>query len=197
MTTSNPNRDETIKELKRLKSEASYDAMLDLAQKATGSFPDDAKMWDLLHYAQAHYVNEKLESQIVKQLEEKKDYASLATIYLKLLTIFPDSGHLKKLLKKTRQKIQKGHENEMKTFYENAEIKIKEMIQKGEYESAIEASYEILNEEPENKTFSRLLVRAEDLLDDQMNKELEKVYSEIIPALRAEYKAHPDQFIRI
>ncbi len=101
------------------------------------------------------------------------------------------------IIKKTRKKIQEGHENEMKTFYQNAEAKIKEMIQKGEYEGAIDASYEILGQEPENKTFSRLLVHAENLLDHQMNSELEKYYEEVLPALKAEYKERQDRFIKI
>lgn len=197
MATLNPKREETINELKRLKSEGSYDAMLALAQKAALAFPYETKIWNLLHYAQGHYVNEKIESQIVKQLEEKNDYTSLVQIYLKLLTIFPESKQVKKMLQKSRKKIQEGRENEMKTYYENAKTKIEEMIKKGDYESAIQASYEILEEGTEDKAFPRLLVRAEDLLDRQMNQELERIYQEMLPALMAEYKEHKDQFIRI
>ncbi len=197
MATPNPTRDETIKELKRLKSEGSYDAMLATAQKATMAYTEDAKIWELLHYAQAHYVNEKLKSQIVMQLEEKEDYVSLAQVYLKLLSIFPESKHLKKSLQKARKKIQEGHETETQTYYRNAKKQIEEMIQKTNYEAAIQASFEILDQDSENKTFLRLLAHAESLLDEQMNKELEKYYQEVLPALKAEYKEHKDKFITI
>lgn len=197
MATPTPNRDEILKELKRYKSEKNYDGMLSLAQYAVMNFPEDSKIWDFLHFAQAHYVNEKLESQIVKQLEERKDWNALAQVYQKLLTIFPESHHLKKLLKKTHILIQKGHEAELRAFYENAGKKVEDLIETGDFESAIAACYEMLSQEPENKHFIRLLVRAQARLDDQMNRELEEYYKEVIPALRMEYKQHKEDFIRI
>jgi len=197
MATPNPTQNELLQTLKQAKSEKNYDAMLAAAQQAVSAFPNENKFWDHLHFAQAHYVNAKLESEVVKQLEEKKDYNALASVYLKLLTIFPESKQLIKLLKKTREKIQEAHKNELKAYYTNAQNQIEGFMKEKNFEHAVEACHEILDSEPGNKPFIKLLVRAEDGLDEQMNQALELYFKEALPTLKAEYTQNKDQFVRI
>lgn len=197
MATQNPQIDATLKELKRLKSEKNFDQLLLNATQAVEQYPTEAKFLDFLHYAQEHYVKEKLDSQIVDQLVEKKDYPALAAVYQKLLTILPESHDLQKRLKKVRGKIQETHKDEVKAYYTQAQTRIADMIQKGEYENAVAACNEILEQDPENKTFVKLLVKADGLLDKEMDKLLELYYKDVIPALYEEYETKQDQFIKI
>lgn len=193
----NPQIDALLKELKGLKSQKNFDQLLLASTQAVEQYPTEAKFLDFLHYAQEHYVKEKLDSQIVDQLVEKKDYPALAAVYQKLLTVLPDSRDLQKRLQKTRQKIQEGHKDELKTYYAQAQTRIADMIQKGEYENAVAACHEILEQDPENKTFLKLLVHADSLLDKEMNQLLELYYKDTIPALYKEYESKQDRFIKI
>lgn len=184
-------------EIKRHKSDKNYDALLLTAQRAVQTFPNEQSFWNALHYAQSHYVEKKLESQIVKQLEGKGDYLSLMAVYQKLLTIFPESKKLHKLLKKLRVKIQEAHKTEVKNFYSQAKKQIEELIQKGEYENAKTACWEILEDEPENKDFVQLLLKASQALDHKMDAELELYFKTTFSNNQREYQEHQDQFIRI
>ena len=197
MASQNPQIDALLKELKDLKSQKNFDQLLLRSHEALEAYPDESKFMVFLHYAQENYVKEKLDSQIVDQLIEKKDYAALAAVYQKLLTILPDSRDLKHRLQKARLKIQEAHKDELKTFYANAAAHIQELTQKGEYENAVNACHEILEQDPENKTFIRLLVKADNLLDKEMNKLLELYYKDTIPALYKEYETRQDNFIKI
>jgi vacuolar-type H+-ATPase subunit E/Vma4 len=197
MATQYPSRDEYLKQLKDLKAEKNFDPLLACAQEAVAAYPEDKKIRHFLHYAQEHYVHEKLDSQIVEQLQEKEDYTSLTTVYQKLLTIFPESKDLQKRLKQARQKLAEAHHDQMQNYYISAEKQIREMLARRDYENASTACNEILEQEPENKVFIRLLVKAEAGLEKQMNEVLELYYKEVLPMLREEYKEHKDQFIRI
>ncbi|MEK9160271.1 MAG: hypothetical protein AAB383_06115 [Patescibacteria group bacterium] len=197
MASQNPQIDALLKELKSLKSAKNFDQLLLRSQEALMAFPDEADFLDYLHYAQEHYVKDKLDSQIVDQLIEKKDYAALAAVYQKLLTILPDSRDLKHRLQKARVKIQEAHRDELKTFYANAEKQIKAMVLNGQYESAVTACHEILEQDPENKTFIHLLVKADTLLEKEMNDLLEIYYKETLPVLYKEYDAKHEHFIKI
>lgn len=197
MASQNPQIDALLKELKDLKSQKNFDQLLLRSHEALEAHPEESKFMDFLHYAQEHYVKEKLDSQIVDQLIEKKDYAALVAVYQKLLTILPDSRDLKHRLQKARLKIQEVHKDELKTYYANAALHIQELTQKGEYENAVNACHEILEQDPENKTFIRLLVKADNLLDKEMNQLLELYYKDTIPVLYKEYETKQDQFIKI
>lgn len=197
MATQNPQIDALLKELKGLKSQKNFDQLLLTATQAVEQYPTEAKFLDFLHYAQEHYVKQKLDSQIVDQLVEKKDYPALAAVYQKLLTILPESHDLQKRLKKVREKIQETHKDEVKTYYTQAQGRITEMIQKGEYENAVAACHEILEQDPMNKTFVKLLVKADGLLDKEMDKLLELYYKDTLPALREEYKERKADFITL
>ena len=197
MATQNPQIDALLKELKRLKSEKNFDQLLLNATQAVDHYPTDAKFFDFLHYAQEHYVKEKLDSQIVDQLLEKKDYPALAAVYQKLLTVLPDSRDLQKRLQKTRKKIQETHKDEVKLYYAQAQTRITDMIQKGEYENAVAACHEILEQDPGNKTFIHLLVKTDGLLDKEMDKLLELYYKDVMPGLEKEYKERKEEFITL
>jgi len=195
MATQNPQIGALLKELKQLKAGKNFDQLLLAATQAVERYPGEVRFLDFLHYAQEHYVKEKLDSQIVDQLVEKKDYPALAAVYQKLLTILPESRDLQKRLKKVRQKIREMHKDEVKTYYTEAQKRIEEMIQKGEYENATAACREVLEEDPENKTFVNLLVKSDSLLDKEMDGLLELYYKDVLPALREEYKANKEEFI--
>jgi len=197
MASQNPQIDAILKELKYLKSQKDFDQLLLHAHTALDMFPEEVRFLDYLHYAQEHYVKQKLDSQIVDQLIEKKDYAALAAVYQKLLTILPDSRDLKHRLQKTREKIQEAHQDELKSFYANAAAHIQELMKENKFEDAISACHEILEQNPENKTFINLLVKADKLMDKEMNKLLDLYYKDAIPMLYKEYATDHDQFIKI
>lgn len=183
--------------MKRLKSERNYDALLLKAQEASLAYPQEARFWAMLHYAQVHYVKEKLKSSMLSQLEEKKDYRTLIQVYQKLLSIFPESKEIHRLLCKARKKIEKTEQAELMDFYNKAEQQIHEMIKKEEYEKALAATYEILASDPKNKRFIRLLLEADEKLNDQMDKELEIYFKKSKTSLKEEYTRDRSKFIRV
>ncbi len=197
MATQNPDTDSLLKELKSLKSQKDFDGLLAKAQEAVTFDNEEPRFLKFLHYAQEHYVKSKLDSQIVEQLEEKQDYAALAAVYLKLLTILPNSKDLKKRLKRAQDKIAQKHEAETKQFYVTAEEQVRALITAGQYEDAVAACHEILDQEPDRKHFIALLAKADALLEKQMNAALELYYKDAIPALYKEYETAPDNFIKI
>lgn len=197
MATQIPTDEEFLKELKRLKSEGNFDQLLYRAGLAVEHYPENTRFLKFLHYAQEHYVKAKCDSQIVEQLEKKKDYTALAAVYQKLLTILPDSNDLKKRLRRAQEKIHEAHEAETKQFYSSAEDQIRTMLHQGDYESAVSACHEILNQEPENKSFIHLLAKADTMLEKQMNEALALYYKEAIPALYEDYELEHDNFIKI
>lgn len=197
MATQIPTDEDLLKELKRLKSEGDFDQLLYRAGFAATHYPENAQLLKFLHYAQEHYVKAKCDSQIVGQLEEKKDYAALTAIYSKLLSILPNSKDLQKRLRLAQKKIQEAHEAETQEFYANAEEQIKTMIQQGDYEAAVSACHEICDQAPWRKNFIRLLVKAESLLDKKMNEALALYYEEVIPSLYKEYETNKEDFIKI
>ncbi len=197
MATQNPDSDSLLKELKALKSQKDFDGLLAKAQEAVRFDNEEPRFTKFLHYAQEHYVKGKLDSQIVEQLEAKQDYAALAAVYMKLLTILPDSKDLKKRLKHAQDKIAQKHDEEKKQFYVAAEQQVRALIAAAQYEDAVAACHEILDEEPSRKNFIALLAKAEALLDKQMNAALELYFKDAIPALYKEYQEVPDNFIKI
>ncbi|MFA6024695.1 MAG: hypothetical protein WC777_05880 [Candidatus Gracilibacteria bacterium] len=197
MATQNPKIAETLKTLKRLKSEKNFDALLLSAQQALLQFPEESRFLQFLHEAQEEYVKNKLDSQIVAQLIEKKDYAALAAVYQRLLSILPSSRSLQNRLQKVQEKIQEGKKEEIEAYFTEAEKQITVMLQKNDYENAVKACHEILDQNPQNKTFIKLLVKADAGLEKEMDQLLQVYYKEDLPKFTKEYQAAKDQFIRI
>ena len=104
-----------LKSIQEAKAKKDYDAMLVNAKTAMQAYPSDDDFQELLHDAQGYYVNQKLESDLLEKLEEKEDWQGLQAVYLKLLSVFPDSKKLHKLLEKVRTKNGGAYPDEVQT----------------------------------------------------------------------------------
>lgn len=186
-----------LKSIQEAKAKKDYDAMLVNAKSAMQAYPSDDEFQELLHDAQGYYVNQKLESDLLESLEEKEDWQGLQAVYLKLLSVFPDSKKLHKLLEKVRIKIEKKAEKEKDQFYKKAEDQIREMINKKQYEDAESACYEILGLDPNNRTVICLLAKTQHKIDNQIESALSLYYKTAVPNLKKEYKAHREDYVRV
>jgi hypothetical protein len=194
---SSQNKSTVFAQIKELKKAKDWDQMLVVTKQALKDFPGESKILNWLHYAQAHYVDQKLHSDVVKQLEEKQDYSTLYNVYLKLLGVFPESRQLKKLLKKVKSKIDQAHVDERQAYFDQAEATIKQFMGKQEYDKARNACYEIMSYDPENEHFMRLSARIERRFDRKLNTEMDAFYKEELPRLKDEYKADKIKFIKL
>ncbi|MFA5792864.1 MAG: hypothetical protein WC897_03285 [Candidatus Gracilibacteria bacterium] len=195
--TKNSSKEELLTQIRTAKKSGDFDAFLVASQKALSAYPSDQTFLSFLHEAQENYINSKLQSDLLKALEDKQDYKTLYSVYLKLLTVFPDSQKLQKLIKKAEEKIHVASEEQKKDYYKNAELKILDLINQEKLPDAERACYEILSQNQEQKTFISLLAKIQSRLDKQMNKDLELYYKTAIPALNQEFTANPSNFIRI
>lgn len=173
------------------------DEQLLAAQTAYAQNPGDPKLKQKLHDAQAEYVNEKLNSHLLTDLEKNKDWQGLLAIYEKLLTVFPESDRLKVLLQKVHKKIDATQTEERLLYFKEAQRQIQDMILKGELDAAEQATYEMLALDSNNHHFIHLLAHIQHLQDKVMDKLLTLYFSEATPQLKAEYKADKKNFIRV
>lgn len=191
------NKSQILDEIKKLESAKNFDGMLVAAQKAWAENPEDKGFRTRLHDAQAEYVNEKLESQLLTDLKKKGDWQGLLAIYEKLLSVFPESDRLQHLLKDVRQRILDTQKKERTVYFKNAKLAIENMVLKGQLDDAEQACYEMLALDKTNKHFIHLLAHIQHVQDKEMDKLLTLYFQETVPELKSEYKAHKDQFIRV
>ncbi len=191
------NKSLLLDEIKKLETAKNFDGMLVAAQKALSQYPGDLTFKERLHEAQAEYVNDKLNSKLLTDLERNGDWQGLLAIYEKLLSVFPDSDRLQVLLKKVHQKILDSQKKERKEYFKNAKRAIEDMVLKGQLDDAEQATYEMLALDTTNKHFIHLLAHIQHLQDKEMDKLLTLYFAETVPELKAEYKAHKDQFIHV
>lgn len=191
------NKNLLLEEIKKAEVAKNFDAMLTLCQRGLFENPGDPELMKWMHKAQAEYVNEKLHSQLLVELEKKKDWTGLLAIYEKLLTIFPESDRLHTLLKKVQKRIEEGHKQERKDYFKAAEARIETMILKKQLDEAEQACYEMLALDQNNRDFIHLLAHVQHLQDKEMDKLLNLYFAEAVPALRTQYEAKKEQFIRI
>ena len=142
-------------------------------------------------------LNEKLDSEIVKELEKKGDYETLLRVYQKLLSVFPGSKHLHKLLKGVHDKIYKAQIQEREKYINESIVRINELIKEEKFDSAMQANYELLSYEPKNKKFLRLLKEIQKARNKGINKELTGYFDKIIPDLEKDFQANKEAFIQI
>ena len=186
-----------LKSIQAAKSQKNYDLMLAEAKEAAMIFSHDEDILEALHDAQGYYVNSKLESELLKSLEDKEDWQALQAVYLKLLSVFPESKRLHKLLDKVRVKIEKTASKAKKEFYKNAEDQIESMIKEGHLEDAERACYEILSTNPEQSRIIALLAKVQHRIDTEIESALGLYYKTAVPSLKKEYAAHRDDYIRV
>lgn len=191
------NKKQILKDLKKLKSAKDWDSMLAASQKAIQMFPGDQNFMSLMHYAQAHYVDEKLHSAVVMQLEEKEDWETLQDVYRKLLNVFPDSKKLHKLLRKLKKKIDEGEVKQSKEQTAKVKSQILAYMKEGRLDDALQACYEVLSQNPEAEEFERLAEKVEHKLDGQIEKDLTVYFKTSVPELDQEYKTNKEAFIRV
>lgn len=191
------NKKQYIEAILSAKKTKKYDQMLEAAQGAIQALPEDEDIKELLHDAQAYYVDEKLGSKLLDKLEENKDWIGLQGIYLRLLGIFPESKKLIRLLSRIKRRIQKQAEEEREAYFENAKNEILKLIKQGDLEDAEHACYEILSYDSERTNFIYLLAKIQHLIDKEIEKALSLYYKTTIPDLKAEYKRNKESFIRI
>ncbi len=188
---------EHLKLIQEAKSQKNYDLMLASAQEARQAYPEDKDFEELLHDAQGYYVNQKLESELLKSLEAKEDWQALQAVYLKLLTVFPESKKLHKLLDSVRAKIEKTAAKAKEEFYAKAEEQIRTMMKEGKYDDAENACYEILSAHPEQSSIIGLLAKVQHRIDRDIEKALSLYYSSAVPSLKKDYAAHRKDYIRV
>lgn len=188
---------EYLKQIQSAKSEKNYDLMLAKAKEAMGAFPSDEDFQELLHDAQGYYVNQKLDSELLRTLELKEDWQGLQAVYLKLLSVFPESKKLHKLLEKVRKQVEKTSARAKVDFYKKAEVQIRDMIQKGELHDAESACYEILGSDPSQTHILALLAKVQHRIDKEIESALSLYYETSMPALKKEYAAHKEDYIRV
>lgn len=186
-----------ISEIKAAKKADNFDQMLVLARQALQEHPDEDKFLDLLHDAQAYYVRAKLDSEIVKQLEEKEDWKTLEGVCMKLLGVFPESGKLQKLLSKVKNKIRKGQTEQEKAYYADIKGRIVGLENEGKFDEALQACHEILSHYPGDEEFTNLAKKIEAKRGWQIEKALTAYFKNAAPKLLVEYKAHQENFVRV
>jgi len=197
MENESPSRKSFLKALQKRKSAGDFDQMIVSAKNALKYFPENRKFKKMLHYAQAHYVNQKLNSSIVKDLEKNKDFNSLSKVYTTLLSVFPESKHLKKLLKTVKYKIINAEILERENYYKEAKKNIVKLYTEKNYDEALQACYQILSYNSEQKEFQKLLKKIERANKKVIDRELNKYLNKTIPELKKEFHSNKKAFIHV
>lgn len=191
------NKNQILSAIESAKKAKNYEEMLAKAHEAVQIYPGEAVFKKHLHDAQAYYVDEKLESKLLDKLEEDKDWLGLQAIYLKLLSIFPESKELQKLLHRVKVQIQKSAEKERGAYFDHAYDEILKLIKEGQLEDAERACYEVLSYESNRSRFIHLLAKIQHLIDKEIEKGLSIYYKTAIPELKNAYKANKENYIRV
>lgn len=173
------------------------DAFLKLSQKATQEFPSEADLKVFLHDAQAEYVNQKLESQILKDLETKRDYVTLHAVYQKLLEVFPESHKLQHLLKKVERKVEYEHSHQREMYIKAAKKKIHAWMKEKKWDEAYSACEELKQYAPKAKNLHHLLQKIKKRRNRNIEEALNRYFKVQSPLLKKAYQANPENFIRV
>ena len=197
METSTPTRKSFLQLLRASDKAKNFDQMLVDVQDALKAFPGDKKLLKWLHYAQVHYVNEKLESHVVHELEAKKDFAALELVYQKLLQIFPGSPLLLQKLKEARVKMNKEDSNRQQEALVDAHRKVDEFLKTDQVEDAMNAVFELLSFNPADKEAHKLLEKVKNLRDKKLSVDMLEYFKSNQAPLREDYKKNKKAFIRV
>lgn len=190
-------KSELQRALKQIQSKKDWDSLIVAAKNAIQEYPKDRSFKKTLHKAQANYVKQKLDSDLVHKLEQSKDYQTLKQVYQKLLSVFPESKELKKLLKHIDQKIQNADSEQHKAALAEAKQHINQLLKEKAYDQAQQAAYELLSYDSNNKLFRSLLAKVNKKRDRVIEKELSTYFKEAIPTLKQAFQKNPDSFIRV
>jgi len=183
--------------LKKQQKEKDWDAMLVSAQEAVAAHPDDRVFWRKLHFAQSHYVDAKLNSDLVHELDEQHSYKELLQVYQRLLMVFPESKKLSKLMKKARKALSEETLKEQASYLTEAQSKVESLVKEGRVDDALQACYEILTYVPEDKRSIRMTTKVLRQRERQIDKEIGTVFRKSYDLTKIEFKANKKSVIRI
>lgn len=145
-----------------------------------------------------HYIDDQLHSDVKKSLLKGKEYEKLYKFYQKLYKIFPEHKKLIKEIKKAEKLISGKNRENKQEFIQKSIAEIKQQIQEKKYEQAIQTAKEIVSfTEGENSKAKHLLKKAEELNGKDTEQKLKKKLSELLPILKAEFKANKKAFVKI
>lgn len=188
---------EIINSLKQLKRDKNYDALITESKKALAIYNDNRRIKHFLHFGQAHYISQKLNSDLVRQLEEEENFQTLTQVYYKLLSVFPESKKLKKLLLVVEKKMKERDESESKEYSKDAQNIVWKLLNEKKYDAALQACYQLLIYQPDNVKFQKLMKKTRMLRNREIALDLEKYFDESNPTLKAEFLVNKKAFVRI
>lgn len=171
--------------------------MLVTAQQALAAFNDVGRFWRALHFAQSHYVESKLKSPLVYDLETKESYQDLLQIYQRLLLVFPESKKLQRRIQKTKKALSAQRAKDQSDVLEAAQAKVKALVKEDRFDDALQACYQILTYLPEHKMCLRMTETMIKKRDQQINKEIGTFFDKSYDLVKEEYKLKKDSIIRI
>ena len=187
---------EHYKQIQKFKAVKDYDGMIAAAKNALVEY-DNFVFRHYLYDAQAHYVNEKLKSDVVKQLEANKDYLSLQMVYQKLLMIFPEYKKLRKLLAYIHKLVEDQSKLQKTAYFKEVEEKVVGLMKAENYDEALLHCQEVLNFDKENKKFIKLAEKISVKRNIQIEKSLSDYFTKAIPELKAQFMANKGAFISV
>lgn len=184
-------------EIKKQKKEKNWDAMLVTAQQALAQYPDVSAFKRAALVARSHYVDEKLSSSVVHDLEAKGAYDELMQIYSRLLMVFPESKKVKKRMEWARSHAGSQTLKLQNEALEEALTKARVFRQEGRLDEAIQASYEILAAIPDEKRALALNASLLKSRDRLINKEILDVFKRSHELVKQEYLSNKDAVLKL
>ncbi len=184
-----------LNEIQQLQAAGNLDAMLLRCQQGVQAFPENEEFHKKLAYAQAHYVEEKLQSTILKDLAEKKDYITLHKVYKKLQEIFPDSQELKGLLRKIERQLKSAHSQEREHYIAASSQAVEAFLREGKVDSALQACEELLSYAPYDSGVKKLSRKVSAVRISQINQAVENYFDKHRSDWSEDAKNHPSAYL--
>lgn len=184
-------------ELKKKIKEKNFDQWIIVCQEALRAFPGETYFEQQLLKGKEAYIHNKLQSELVKELESKEDNSTLYMVYQKLLQIFPESMELKKLIDKLQKKLEKMDNQKKaisaKAIYQQIKFDLKE----NKIQKALENFEKEKGNLPKNRQFFHWSRKLEILRDHYLEKNMETYFIKAKAELKERYKGNPRGFIRV
>lgn len=186
-----------LSEIQQLQAAGNLEAMLFRCQQGVQAFPENEEFHRCLAYAQAHYVEEKLHSTILKELEQKKDYLTLHKVYKKLQEIFPESLELKTLLRKIEKQLKSAHNQERDQYIASAKIAIQSFLDAGKIDEALHACEELLAYAPYDVTVKSLFRKVMSLRNLELNQGMEGYFQKHFDEWGKDCLSRPQAYVQL
>ncbi len=184
-------------EIQQLQAAGNFEAMLLRCQQGVQAFPESEDFHRFLGYAQAHYVEEKLNSTILKELEQKKDYLTLHKVYKKLQEIFPDSQELKALLRKIEKQLKSAHNQERDQYIVSAKQAVQAFLDSGKTDEALHACEELLAYAPYDVSVKTLFRKVMQLRAQELNQGIQGYFQKHLGDWNEDVKNRPEAYVQL